>query len=81
MLVAGITSAFIGFWATLSTVDNFQRGVETNGIYPISRAWLIGVIALGLILSALEFLRNAYKTFRASDDAIMNRHGELGVEP
>jgi len=81
LLVAGVTSAFLGFWAAVSAIDNFQRGVETNGIYPISRAWLIGVMALGLLLSAAEFVRRSRKIFRASDADIMRRHGDLGAEP
>lgn len=80
-LLAGLTSGFVGYWAVLLTVDNFQRSVETNGIYPIPRGWLIGVIALGLTLTALEFFRGAYSTFHASGDAILNRHGEPGIEP
>lgn len=81
LLVAGLSSGFIAFWAAVSTVDNFQRGVETNGIYPIPRAWLIGVMALGLALSAVEFLRRSYKSFGASDADILRRHGDLGAEP
>jgi TRAP-type C4-dicarboxylate transport system permease small subunit len=80
-ILAGLTSGFIGCWAILLTIDNFRRGVETNGIYPIPRGWLIGVIALGLILTSTEFFRSGYKTFSASDDVIINRHGEPGAEP
>lgn len=81
LLVAGLSSGFIAFWAAVSTVDNFQRGVETNGIYPIPRAWLIGVMALGLTLTAVAFVRRSYTTFKASDAEIMRRHGDLGAEP
>jgi TRAP-type C4-dicarboxylate transport system permease small subunit len=81
LLSAGLASGFIGYWATLSTIDNFQRNVETNGIYPIPRGWMIAVMALGFVLSAIEFFRRSYKIFRASDDEIMKRHGEVGVEP
>jgi C4-dicarboxylate transporter DctQ subunit len=81
LVVAGLTAGFIAVWAGVSTVDNFRRGVETNGIYPIPRAWMIGVMALGLALTAVEFLRRSYKIFLASDDEIMGRHGDLGAEP
>ena len=81
LIVAGVTSGFIGYWAILVTADNFRRGVETSGIYPIPRAWLLAVIALGLCLSAVEFVRKGYRTYNASDDEIMKRNGELGVEP
>lgn len=81
LLVAGFAAGFIAFWAAVSTVDNFQRGVETNGIYPIPRAWLIGVMALGLALTAVEFFRRSYKFFGASDADILRRHGDLGAEP
>ena len=76
-----MTAAFIAFWAAVSTVDNFQRSVETNGIYPIQRGWLLGAIALGMALSAIEFLRRSQRIFVASDDEIVRRHGDPGVEP
>ncbi len=58
-LLSCAISAFVGAWATVSAWDNFVRGVETEGIYPFPRYWLIGVIALGLLLAAIEFLRSA----------------------
>ena len=81
LVLAGLTAAFIAFWAAVSTVDNFQRSVETNGIYPIQRGWLLGAIALGMALSAIEFLRRSQRIFVASDDEIVRRHGDPGVEP
>lgn len=81
LVVAGLTSGFVAYWALISTIDNFQREVETNGIYPIPRGLLIAVIAIGLALSAIEFMRRSYKTFNASDDEIMHRHTDPGVEP
>jgi len=59
LLISAASSGFVGWWAALATWDNYARGVVTEGIYPIPRHWLIGVIALGLLLTAIEFLRCA----------------------
>lgn len=54
---AGMTSAVLGFWAAAAAIGDFRRGVETFGIYPIPRFLLFAVIAIGFILTALEFVR------------------------
>jgi TRAP-type C4-dicarboxylate transport system permease small subunit len=80
LLVAGATSAFVAYWSLVTTIDNYRRGVETSGIYPIPRSLLTGTIALGLALTAIEFFRRANKIFHSSDDEIMRRHTEE-IEP
>ncbi len=77
LLTAGATSGFVGGWAIYVTIDNYRRGVETIGIYPIPRSLLIGVIALGLTLTSIEFFRRTYAVIIARDDAVLQRHSEL----
>jgi C4-dicarboxylate transporter, DctQ subunit len=79
MATAGATSAFIAYWALLITIDNYRRGVETIGIYPIPRYWLLGVIALGLGLTAIAFFIRAVAALRGSEEAIVTR--EPSLEP
>lgn len=67
MLVAGATTLFVAYWAVVATLDNHRRGVETIGIYPIPQYWLIAVIALGLLLTGIEFVRGAIKLAREPD--------------
>jgi TRAP-type C4-dicarboxylate transport system permease small subunit len=67
MLVAGAVTLFVAFWAVMAMLDNRRRGVETIGIYPIPQYWLIAVIALGLLLTGIEFVRGAVTLARAPD--------------
>lgn len=60
-LLAAAVSAFLCFWAGASVWDNYSRGVLTDGIYPLPRWWLIAIIALGLFLTTVEFLRHCRK--------------------
>jgi TRAP-type C4-dicarboxylate transport system permease small subunit len=59
MLLSAAISGFVGVWAAIATWDSATRGVVTEGIYPIQRYWLLGVTALGLLLTTMEFLRSA----------------------
>lgn len=63
-ILSAAVCAWLAWWAVRSTADNFARGVLTDGIYPIPRGALIAVIALGLGLSAVEFLRLALRMIR-----------------
>lgn len=51
--------ALVGFTACAVALDSMRRGVETTGIYPIQRAWLIAAIAIGFVLTAAEYFRIA----------------------
>jgi C4-dicarboxylate transporter, DctQ subunit len=63
-LLASAVCAFTGVWAVIATWDNHARQVLTDGIFPIPRAWLIASIAVGLLLSAIEFLASAVQMMR-----------------
>lgn len=63
-LVAAVTCASAGFWAAAASADNYARDVTTVGIYPIPKFIPLSVIAFGLALSAVEFLRRAARAFQ-----------------
>jgi TRAP-type C4-dicarboxylate transport system permease small subunit len=83
MLVAGcllsaLVCGHLARWALVSTHDNFTRNVLTDGIYPVPRWWLIGVIALGLTLTTFELLRIAVRMVR--DPALTRRSGDAEID-
>ena len=63
-VISAVVCGHVAAWAAVSTADNLARNVVTDGIYPIPRGWLIGAIALGLALTAIEMLRIAVRMFR-----------------
>lgn len=77
LLVSGAISAFVGAWAVVATWDNYVRDVVTDGIYPIPRWWLIAAIALGLVLTAIEFFRSALKMILNPDEEVRQVDAEL----
>jgi C4-dicarboxylate transporter DctQ subunit len=62
--IAGLTSLFLTYWAALATIDNYRRGVETFGIYPIQKYLLLLVATVGFGLTGIEFLRRARVALR-----------------
>ena len=47
------------YYAAIVTWDNYARAVSTAGIYPIPKPILLAIIAFGLFLTTIEFLRKA----------------------
>jgi TRAP-type C4-dicarboxylate transport system permease small subunit len=74
-------SSVLGYWATLAAVSDYQRGIETYGIYPIPRFSLFVVIAVGLILTAVEFARVAVVLWRVGDETKGDDLGEDRIQP
>ena len=58
------TCAFTAYYAGLESFKNFARGIETIGNYPAPKWPLIGAVALGLGLCAIEFARVLYEDIR-----------------
>lgn len=54
---AAVTCGISAYYATLATISHYQRGVATIGIYPVEKYLLIAVVAFGLTLAFIEFLR------------------------
>ncbi len=63
-LLAAATTGFACWFAVLTTLSLFRRGVKTIGIYPVDRYLLIAVVAFGLGLASIEFLRLAGRRLR-----------------
>jgi C4-dicarboxylate transporter DctQ subunit len=77
LVASGGISAFVGAWAVAATWDNYVRNVVTDGIYPLPRYWLIGVIALGLIFTAIEFFRSAFRMIANPREEVRQVDAEL----
>jgi TRAP-type C4-dicarboxylate transport system permease small subunit len=60
-LAAALTCGLAAYWAAMTTWDNYVRDVFTVGIYPIPKFIPLSVIALGLALSFIELLRQAWR--------------------
>lgn len=78
-LAAATICLYIGYWAVLTTADHYARGVETIAIYPIKKHILLGVIALGLIVTGLEFMRAAWRRVVGTTDSISQSGAENRV--
>ncbi|MEX0802360.1 MAG: TRAP transporter small permease [Candidatus Binatia bacterium] len=76
-MIACAISAALGYWAMVAAVGDYQRGIETYGIYPIPRFLLFAVIAVGLILTAVEFARVVVVLWRGGDKAKRNDLGDV----
>ena len=57
--IAFVTCATAGYWAALTTWDQYVRNTMTIGIYPVPTYTLLAIIVLGLTLTAIEFARTA----------------------
>jgi TRAP-type C4-dicarboxylate transport system permease small subunit len=79
--IAGLTSLFLTWWAVLATHDNYTRGVETFGIYPIHKYLLLVVATVGLGLTGIEFLRRAVVFLRDTGKPPEAGHPAITAEP
>jgi TRAP-type C4-dicarboxylate transport system permease small subunit len=77
LLTSSAICAFVGVWAAIGARDNYLRAVMTDGIYPVPRYWLIAVVALGLVLTAVEFLRMATQMVLHPDLEVRQTDSEL----
>ena len=62
--IAAIVCFIAGGLATWTTWDHIVRSVNTGGIYPIPKFTVLFVIALGLLMAGIEFVRKALNHFR-----------------
>lgn len=57
----------IATWYAFATaIDHFARNIFTYGIYPVPKYLLIGVMAIGLAMTTIEFLRKVFEAPGAS---------------
>jgi TRAP-type C4-dicarboxylate transport system permease small subunit len=70
--VAAAVTGVLGYYAWITTIDSFRRGVETTGVYPIPRGAMTAVVAVGLCLTCIECLRIAVAAVRGSETEASN---------
>ncbi|GJL80901.1 MAG: hypothetical protein DHS20C01_05350 [marine bacterium B5-7] len=58
-LLSALACAIATYYAVVTAIDHFSRGIVTYGIYPVPKFILITIIAFGLGLSTIEFLRRS----------------------
>ena len=63
-MVPALTCLTAGYYAAWTTWDYHVRAILTDGVYPIPKYWLLVSIALGLILTGVEFARKGRRHFR-----------------
>jgi C4-dicarboxylate transporter, DctQ subunit len=51
--------AYLAWWALVQSLNDYNHNIETIGIHPIPRFYLPALAALGLGLTAIEYLRQA----------------------
>lgn len=62
-LLAAGTCSVAGWYAAKTAISQYERGVTTIGIYSFERYLLIALVAFGLMLAGIEFLRLALRLF------------------
>lgn len=65
-ILATLTCGFAAYFAIETTLDHYNRSVLTYGIYPIPKFVPISVIAIGLVLATIEFMRKAIEEAQLS---------------
>ena len=63
-VIAAIVCFIAGTLAMSTTWDHIGRAVNTGGIYPIPKYTVLFVIALGLLMTGIEFARKALNHYR-----------------
>ena len=56
-VLVALLLAWLALWAARLSLADWRAGILTIGIYPIPRYWLSAIVGCGLLLTALEFLR------------------------
>ncbi len=68
-LLSTLVCATATYYAVAATLDHFTRGIVTYGIYPMPKFLLIAVVAFGLGLTTIEFLRQTLAALKANREA------------
>ena len=63
-VLVAVALFFAGYHSALSAWSHVVRNVQTPGVYPVPKGYLMFVITLGFTLSAIEFLRKGYGHYR-----------------
>ena len=60
--VSAIAAGVAAWIVAGEAVRQFERSIVTIAVHPIPKWWVTGIIAVGLALTALQFLRHALNT-------------------
>ena len=63
-LLAAATCGLAAYFAILTALSQYEREVMTIGIYPVEKYLLISVVAFGLGLTFIEFLRATVRAIK-----------------
>ena len=56
-ILCAASCAFAAYYAGLESLKNYERGVQTIGVFPVPKYPLIAAVCLGMGLCAIEFAR------------------------
>lgn len=63
-VLVAVALFFAGYHSALSAWGHVVRNVQTPGVYPVPKGYLMFVITLGFTLTAIEFLRKAHHHYK-----------------
>jgi TRAP-type C4-dicarboxylate transport system permease small subunit len=85
-ILAAATCLFMAYHASRTTLDVWRRHVTTATIMEVPMAPLIAIIAVGMLLLSIQFMRNAHFHIRqvrgrpSSTESVLGGHEELHIE-
>ncbi len=85
-ILAAATCLFMAYHAFRTTLDVWRRHLATATIMEVPMAPLIAIIAVGMLLLSIQFMRNAHFHIRqvrgrpSSTESVLGNHEELHIE-
>jgi len=85
-ILAAATCLFMAYHASWTTLDVWRRHITTATIMEVPMAPLIAIIAVGMLLLSIQFMRNAHFHIRqvrgrpSSTESVLGDHEELHIE-
>jgi len=85
-ILAAATCLFMAYHASRTTLDVWRRHVTTATIMEVPMAPLIAIIAVGMLLLSIQFMRNAHfhiqqlRGRQSSTKSVLRGHEELPME-
>lgn len=76
-LLASASVGLLAYWAVVSIIEDYARGIEKVGIYPVPRFLLFSVLALGLVLTSIEGARSIWRSTRLNPGTL----GPKSIDP
>ena len=85
-ILAAATCLFMAYHASRTTLDVWRRHITTATIMEVPMAPLIAIIAVGMLLLSIQFMRNAHFHIQqvrgrpSSTESVLGGHEELHIE-